>query len=284
MTRWADRTYWVKVDDSWQAIVCDDDLGDLDYFLESILASEFEPCRGCDKLDACMDSLWNEGLRMGGPDNKSIISIVHTCNVCGKKVLNLQSESYGIPDQCPRWNPVHSSARSCKSCRLEYDALMEDSPYHKQRETALDESLAKLKDALGCQQDELGAARICRESAELVADAVMPRFDKFPAESVIKAQWIVGSLVQDIEKRFASYWYEEDDIQRHFQMGEWLEIICVALGRYDDVERITHSFLLAFVHGRFSVAWSEKNPAEKKFILRVWEGIVREALSNAQVG
>lgn len=126
MEDWVEKTFWAKTDDGYQAIVADDvsqtilDLAQGS--VKAIRAREFSGCCECSHIHICMNSVWGDGLRLGGPDfaTDGYLSTVHTCFSCDHKVLTDYTDDTSqrvVPENCPRWNSHVSSVIDCNHCR-----------------------------------------------------------------------------------------------------------------------------------------------------------------------
>lgn len=292
MSEWTDKTFWVKVERGdethYQAVVSDDvdktvlDLAGTGEAITAIKARKFERCRGCEYMETCMASTWNEGLRMGGPSHDSPdgrISMIHTCITCAEKTFT-DCEAKGaqrvVPDSCPRWTPNAGTAMDCDGCRTEKETLQALHPsYIKSSETIMGD-WQEFCDLIR-SDDELAKRRNAKSIARKMARGHIPDFPKFDQAQLIKAQWVCGVLMEDIRPRFQREWFKLDARRESMLILDWLERVYVSLGRHpENPAALVHEFILTFNdRPPFRMVWAQMALARRKFLERIWVGLAR---------
>jgi hypothetical protein len=102
---------------------------------------------------------------------------------------------------------------------------------------------------------------------------------KCSVEALTKAQVVLSRLLADISSRFLQVWQGLSPDARMRLETEWRTCIYRALENhpYRPLE-ILRYFLFDFTgHPDFSDAWSGTSVTERKFIRRIWEGLIRDA-------
>jgi hypothetical protein len=301
MDNWIDKTFWVKVEQGdqihYQAVVSDDvdetilDLAGEGEAITAIKAQGFDQCRACEHMESCMGSVWNEGLRMGGPSQDapdSRISMVHTCITCTEKTLT-DCEAEGgqriVPDSCPRWTPKRGSAMDCDGCQTEKEMLRALHPsYTKSSETLLGDwqefcDLIRSGDDLAKRRHTKNLVQKMRIGGHF------PDFPKFDQVRLIRAQWVLGSLLEDIRIRFQREWFKMGAQQESSILSDWLERIYLSLGRHpDDPAALVHEFILLFNDCQpFRMVWVQMVLARRKFLERIWVGLVQSVRFQSEI-
>ena len=133
----ADRTFWVESEQAGRpvlmAVTADDSVQDL--FLDTgvlgVPIKEYPPCKGCAAMDTCLNSVWEDGQRMGGPTTADAYpSVVYPCRTCGDMVIFHKSHGAVLPIsvECPRGRGVLNSAFDCSGCSVRKDSLPDFKP------------------------------------------------------------------------------------------------------------------------------------------------------------
>lgn len=275
MTNWVSQTYWIQTEGkSTHAVVADKEAVEilsLDQLLVPVL--EYPPCKECVHINQCMDSVWNEGKRTGGPFNEKNrpISFVHTCRTCGERVFsylgNLGKETPKVDPGCPRWNATHGSALDCAACLEARSVLRKQNPRYAEQHNAskhmldvvLQQNIESLRDL----------------SLELV-EAFSPRLPVGDPVELDRAEKVLGVLLEDIARKFPLNIQEDPTT-----ILGWQETIFVSLRRGSSYKEVVRDFLLVFTDvPNMSRCWISCSVPERKMILRGWEGLVRQAMTN----
>jgi len=276
---WVEQTYWVLMDDGRFQAVSPDGKMDLagilgDEGVKVVRATVKEPCDTCHHIHICMDSMWNGGRRMGGPEGAASLSSVHTCKSCNQKVLNLHGvrERLLVPDGCLRWEKTFGAALDCGGCEAEKRALREAHPLYAQQMKTSGEVLKEFFSP----QKEGEPPRDFRKAAEAIVGGLERRMTLTP-ERLVQTQRVLGHLIVDIRRRFELDFSKE---RAGRIMQEWLEAVYLSLQRHpDDPEKVAHEFVLVFNDTPpFSQAWVETGPAKRRFTERIWAGLIIKAL------
>ena len=251
------------------------------------LVEETQPCKACPQQVRCMGGSWNE-WRLGQPGvDQGLVNLnsVHTCKTCLDKVLNefgILKEKLVVPDDCPRWGPVAGSAWDCGGCAAERESLRALNPNSERRVQACGDAFRAVFSVP--QKDELGRRRVIKDSSAQIAAALSPGFEDFSTETKVRAQWLIGALLSDVTRRFATPWMKLADEQRAITLSNWLEGICSSLEHHaDDHAQVTQHFILLFtdthqINRLGTGGWADLSLSERRMVMRVWGGIVRETL------
>lgn len=278
---WTAHTYWVfpeGQDHPSQAIVSEDDpqhiialASEEQVSIRSVTSTQ--PCESCEHLGRCMDSLWNESARYGGPGKEAPISFVHTCLTCGEQALSVLDDTQHriVPEGCFRWHPMSGSALDCSGCMEEKRQLRMSHPAYERRSEA---ALSMFKCLMSGKPEVL---------AEAAASFSEFSLDYLPLELLPKADSILQRILEDMGKRFGEAWAELDEVQQETHLATWLEQLCLSLGRHPgDAVAVAHEFLLVFNdRPPFSRAWRDLPVTHRKWVKQVWEGMVRRGLQAA---
>ncbi len=288
---WSNRTLWVKCEQGYQAVTTDDQGPPPEEILEdegveAIRANDFPPCNKCDHIGPCMDSLWNEGLRAGGPDdNEGAISMTHTCSCCDDKVLTILSGGQDkkiIPDECPRWNSRSGSAWDCEGCKQRRQEIERAHPKYQQKKDNMKEVAKAFADALKAP-DEFTQKRQTKKMTGLAVEGMFPGCEMADYEDedvFFLAQEVWMEMLKAIKSTVPEFWSEEMDqnapLMAHFlQAG--LDYMYHSLLRHQDaVEQVVQELVLFLTDtGAFALHWARFRVSEKKFIKRNWQGVIR---------
>ena len=279
MTRWTERTLWVKQGDRIiQAVTSTmsppelrDVLGCGEVQLEIIPATQMEPCRQCPLLDECMGSVWNDTLRMSGPSNtegkKRSLTFVHTCVICLEQSFTRLGKGGAsvVPNGCPRWGPANGSALPCNGCRNLDRQADEAHPLYKIRTAAASSLMEALLKG--------GEPRTSALSRTLI-----PLSPDYEQDEVLLAQstHILQRIIADIAERFPVL-IQVPEEPTHLYLSSLERIYLALLQHPDDPTLVIKQFLLSFSRSR-SCQLAALPVADRKMAYRVWEGFVRAIL------
>lgn len=274
---WVKQTFWyVDVESgARKAVVVDP--GD-EYTLKGIVdltpAAEMEPCKDCPHLTPCMSSLWNEGRRSGGPvrSEGTALSFTHTCLICGLKVFtclgpDTDVTDVRVPNACPRWDAHAGSALECLKCRNARDAWEAKNPKHQRQ---LEAAGKFLKAVFGQPKEEVPTAEI--------AAAFVTRVPEASPEATAQAMKTLGQLVESIQSQFPTAWEGLERDRESLFLLEWIDEFVQSQARDEPPAAQVQGFLYSFLRfPEMSRAWVACPIPERKFTLRVWEGLVRRS-------
>ena len=234
-----DRTFWVESEQAGRpvlmAVTSDDPLQEVfaDTGVLGVPVREYLPCKECPAVATCMESVWGDGRRMGGPSLVATqLTEVYPCRTCGE--MAFQPQVYGsfhrVSEDCPRGDTTHS-ALDCRAC-------------------------SDLKDILA------------RTPPDKTSDPVAAR--------------LLTVLLHDWPTRFPKVWdrLSPDDL-REWQ-GAWEGCLRRGLREHPtQPDKILLEVLLDMTE-RPGLAdlWAVMGVKERKFLWRVWEGLIRRVLRD----
>lgn len=263
---WADHTFWVRqtTDRSPKYAVVVDDEGtvteDLDLLKsEFTLARVFHPCRECSHLHGCMNSVWKDGKRVGGPlTTESPYSSAQRCRICLQPFLEFRPDQQrDLTPECPRL----VGEATCVQCRnLGWD-VRSNHPAVVRRRAAFSRVFQAMSQ--GQEVDSKG-----------LMDALLKDDYQLDEHLDHQAQKILGLFLNDLTRRLPNAWagIPVEDLQVLRQNLE--TYLYSALRTFpDDPEKIVRAFLLGLVPS-ISERWSKEPLASRRFAIRVWEGMV----------
>ena len=286
---WADRTLWMKCEHGFQAVTTDDQGPPTEEILEdqgidAIRAKDFAPCNECDHIGPCMDSLWNEGLRMGGPqDNEGSISMAHTCSCCDEKVLTVLSggqDKKVIPDDCPRWNPRSGSAWDCEGCKQQRREIEKAHPKYAQKMADIKEAAEAFTAAIKAP-DEFTKKRNIKKMAGKAVEGMMPDFSDYEdQDAFFMAQEVWMEMLKAIKNTVPDFWEKEVSqnapLLAHFTQGGLDYLYHSLLRNPGGAEKVIEELVLFLTDtGAFARHWARFTVPEKKFNKRNWQGVIR---------
>lgn len=230
---------------------------------------------------------------------------VHTCFTCMEKVLTLWDEEHAhdrlvIPDDCPHWNPVFSSATDCGACRKERDDLKKSHPRYRDAMAASGKLLNLILESVnGPRLPEnvvsLDRERRTHDLAGEMAEAMnpWPNLEALARDPETRddVEWAgkmvaftLGSLLE--VPGAAEEWSRAtqtgmDDVHVAGMMMDWTEGMYLARTRHrDDPEALVHEWFLVFTEqGVIHRAWTRVSVSRRKMLLRTWTKAVRHGLA-----
>jgi len=221
---WTKQTFWfedAETHTKMAAVMESKAIEFLDWGQNIIPANEYAPCKECQHLNPCMNSIWNEGTRTSNPPGANV-TVVHTCCTCGCEVLSSPDSSKEVPSGCPRWDRKQRNYE-CLACR---------------------------------------ALRGLQVSPEALSHA----------------ESLAGSLVNDTRRRFPSAWVSLTKDQEDQLQLDWRSLVYRAQAQGKAPSELVWSFLFSFNrHPELKTAWVACPIPERKFAVRVWEGLVRRS-------
>jgi len=288
---WTDKTLWVKCERGFQAIVPDNNgppvekiMGDEG--IKAIPVRDFAPCNECEHIDLCMDSRWNENLRMGGPlDNEGVLSFVHTCESCDDKVISLwtgTAPKRKVPAGCPRWNDLQGSAMGCDGCRQRRREIEKAHPKYQQKMAGIKEVAQAFTAALRAK-DEFTTKRHLKKMTGLAVEGMFPgceMTDYEDEDAFFAAQEVWMEMLKALKSTVPDFWAEEMNqnapLLAHFTQGGLDYVYHSILRNRGDAEKVIVELVLFLTDiGAFARYWARFTVAEKKFIKRNWQGVIR---------
>lgn len=276
MARWADRTLWVKQGDRViQAVASNltapelqDILGCGDVALELTPATQTEPCSQCPLLDDCMDSVWNDSMRMSGPpyDKGKNLTFVHTCVICLEQSFTRlgAGEAASVPDGCHRWTPTQGSALPCNGCRNLDREADKAHPCHAARMEAAGTLMKSLLNGEKPAVDKLSRTLV----------PFSPEYEQ-DEHHLFRAATVIQRIVMDMTRRFPDLVPPRDEENTSIVYLTLLERVYLALLQHpDDPALVLRHFLLSFSRHR-SCQLAALPVTDRKFAYRIWEGFIR---------
>ena len=120
---WLERTYWVEANLEGQRILQAITLDEgVEAFIPAAFAARKHPsCSACFAQTACMDSIWGDGGRMGGPTD-TFVSTAFTCQTCRTPYFQVPYGQSPVAGDCPRL-ALNREARECHRCRTKRPSL-----------------------------------------------------------------------------------------------------------------------------------------------------------------
>lgn len=253
-----------------------------------------EVCETCPHHKPCASTVWNEATYIRG-DEERPLSSVHTCRTCFRKVLTLwasEDAAMVVPDACPRWHPNFGAGTDCGDCLAERGALEEIDP---RRAGAL-VAVGKMLDAIVAQvktRAEHGPSVVVldqvRAQNEAVAEVAASTGAAFPILKALQegdgsyddAALLMCDLLAFIE---GDPVFIAECSHREWNLGDakvewiyWLRL--VAQKRGSDAAGVARDWMLRFTdHPIGSRTWSRWPISRRKLVLRMWEGVARQAL------
>ena len=275
--------YWTRTEEGrLMCLIADDNVAP-DFLqgegVEMTPVKEFDPCCNCDHFDQCMDNRWNEGNRMGEPSSPEFLTAVHTCKSCGKKSLSVWGDedkspdpkTREVPDKCPRWHALHGSGLDCDGCTGLRMKIRKSHPRYEERAKSLTTNLVA---TIKGEKDP-------KEAAREMAAATMPGFKPGDVDMTALAlgQIITGKLLSYTSERFPDV-VTEIGVAPVF-IPEWLQWMVLAFEMDRSPEFLAQAFALVFNDTPpFSRVWLDMSLADRIFLVRTWEGLIRSLLGD----
>ena len=262
--------------------------------LDVVPVNEHPTCIDCKHRVTCFASLWNERGGDEYAEHAETVSSVHTCVVCGEKVLTLLDASVErriVPDACPRWDVIHGSATDCNACgdeRLQFDMSL---PRHVENRAAFVDLFSSLRAMVeGFWNNDLsGVPDSCIIAAkkDRYVRTMLPHPDLNRDHSL--SSRILSVLMADLFSHadFRSAWDEYTPDKQAIVKYEWLEIIEWALERHQDNQpaHIIRAFALNITNRpQFCTTWAAIDPDVRAVIQERWASRVSAVLGTLPVG
>ena len=281
----ADNCYWTRMQGGQMVCVRSDDNVAPDFLrgegVEMTPVKEYEPCSGCSYVEDCMDGRWGDGRQMnppaGGLQVVASLTVVHTCRTCGKNSLSEGvwdgcSTTREVPAKCPRWDALDGSGLECDSCTELRVRIRKSHPRYKERAESL---TANIVAAVKGEKDKREAAR---EMALATVSGFRP--GDMPSEVLAFGQEITGKFLFHASFHFSDLVPEMGAAP--IFISEWLEWMVLAFRMDQSPEFLARAFSLVFNETPpFNRVWSEMNLSVRTFLVRTWEGLIRESLGDA---
>ena len=256
MENWADKTFWVQQTPAFAFVVNPEEEIDMTDFLgeEVVSVGSHPSCHACPHVHPCMNSLWLDGTRAGGPTLKDTTeTYVSFCPVCLTTSLSPPGGSLpGVPTLCPR---KQKAGVFCSSCQ-DLSVRLRDQ----------NESLRSLR---GIIQDSLQELRQGTLDGKKMMDrmiAPVPRvFENQKLAS--RSQYLMAALIQDLGSRFplvAAPDEEGPELRYHLYLA-------MTMGKPEDVAKAFLMYIMFFSWDQ----WETLSLPQRKMALTVWMGFAR---------
>lgn len=290
MASWIGKTFWIRTleDDCefYQAVFSEFPLDDVTPYIaddaegvQVTAAKDFPFCQGCNWMEQCLGSKWEDDLRVGYPDVEES-SKVFLCRSCMQPILSFHEGDLKkiVPESCLRLMFHWALEEECDHCRTRRASLR--SGEGALRKQVLDQALGETlreetQNKILSELDGLGAVFTISRIGTLFP--ILGIDSDKPEEKVKEAQKIIAFLMHHITNRFGGEWDSMGSIESLVTLVDW--VLQIVDSRTED---IAYDFLLLFTdHPVFYPAWVKTTTAERRLIRRMWHGVVRQITEDS---